>query len=516
MVKKIIISYFDSLAAILQTSKVQEVILVNKAYQVNDIYLGVVQKIFSSINAAFVNLGQYGKSGFIHISDIKTLNKGQNFLSINDLLSINQLVLVQVIKEPTLYKGPRLTSNIHLHGKYVVLMPLCNIILISNRIYDDNERIHLYSLAVLIKPDLMGLIIKSCSQGVSESLILDDLDLLIKQWSFLQKQMLVSSSPSILYKDEDLIKKVVRDYYDKSTKKIVVDCEDALKLAYYYLKKWSYISSTIKTKVQLYDKHACILDRFYIKQTIDQLLRPKVNLLYGGYLFIEHYEALTVIDVNSGSFNKLHNSQETIVKINFYAAIEIAYQLRVRNISGVVIIDFIDMYSQKDQLELLEHFNKLLIYDDCSPQVVELSELGLLELTRRRRSKSLSEIFSFLPVNSVNSSRLFYIDDLYSKMLFNISRENLKNQYSLNKNICSLFFSKQFGLCKILDNKFIISSHALFNKYFIFMDHRSVLRFFYPKANYILPLLFYSRFVKVQSCKNTISILKQSSTLDKK
>nr|YP_010850753.1 Ribonuclease E [Lophurella mutabilis]WGH13513.1 Ribonuclease E [Lophurella mutabilis] len=504
MVKKIIISYFNSIAATLQTSKVQEVILVNRTYQVNDIYFGIVQKIFSNINAAFINLGQYGKSGFIHLSDIKTLKRGQTICSINDLLSINQLILVQIVKEPTFHKGPRLTSNIHLHGKYVVLMPLCNIVLISSHIYDNNERIHLYSLAVLIKPKVMGLIIKSCAQGISESLILQDLDLLIQQWSFIQKKVLLCSIPSLIYKDEDLVKKVVRDSYDKSVKKIVVDSLDSLKLVYYYLKKWSYVSPSIKTKIQLYDKHFCILDKFYIKSSIKQLLRPKVDLLYGGYIFIENYEALTVIDVNSGSFNKLYNSIETILRINFYAAIEIAYQLKVRNINGVIIIDFIDMHSQRDQLKLLEHFNKLLTYDNCNPQVVQLSELGLLELTRRRKSQSLREIFSFSTLTNVCYSGFFLIDDIYSKLCFNISDEDRKHQYSLNKNICSLFFSKQFGSCKVMKNKFTISCNPLLNKYFSFVDCNNLLYLFYPRANYLLPLFVYHKLTTLKNFKNIL------------
>nr|YP_009654299.1 ribonuclease E [Pleurostichidium falkenbergii]QCH39586.1 ribonuclease E [Pleurostichidium falkenbergii] len=496
MVKKIVISYFSSIAATLQASKVQEIILINQTYQLNDIYLGVVQKIFSSINAAFINLGQHGKSGFIHFSDLKTLNRSQKFFCINDLLSINQLLLVQVVKEPTLNKGPRLTSNIHLHGKYIVLMPLCNMVLISNRIYDNNERIHLYSLAILIKPESMGLIVKFCARGVSESLILEDLDLLVRQWSFIQKRFLLNYLPCLLYKDEDLVKKVIRDVYDKAIKKILVDSEDALKLVYYYLKKWSYISPTIKTKIQLYDKNFCVLEKFHVKDTIRQLLNSKVDLLHGGYLFIESYEALTVIDVNSGSFNKLHSSKETVLRINFYAAIEISYQLKARNINGVVLIDFIDMYSQRDQLKLLEHFNKLLIYDDCSPQVVELSELGLLELTRRRKNRSLREIFCYTDQYDIYDDTCSVIDDLPYELFFYISNESWKNYSSLNQSIRSLFFGKQFSLSKLVTNKFMSSGNSLISKYFLSLDKKNEMNFFYPKANYILPLLFYSKFTK--------------------
>lgn len=498
MVNKIIISHFNSLAAISKSSRVQELVFINRQYQVNDIYIGSVQKIFSSLNAAFINLGECSKSGFIHISDIKNLKRGKKSFLIRDYLSTNQLLLVQIVKEPTYNKGPRLTSNIHLYGKYIVLMPFCNTVLISNQIYDKNERIYLHSLALLAKPEGMGVIVKSSAQGVSEALILYDLDLLIKQWYFIQKKTLVSSVPSVLYKDEDLIKKVIRDVYDSSIKKIVVDSEYSLKLVYYYLKKWFYISVTTNTKLQLYNKDTCILDRFSIKYSVKNLLNTKVNLLYGGYLFIENYEALTIIDVNSGSFNKLYSSQETILRINFYAAIEIAYQLKARNINGVVIIDFIDMNSQRDQLKLIDHLNKLLIYDQCSPQVIELSSLGLLQLTRRRRNKSLREMFHYSNLKKIYSCNFFYINDLYLKLFFYVSGQESYSQYLLNKNIRSLFFSKQFKFSRALSSKLMITSVPIFNKYFIFMDYKQLLRFFYPRANYIVPLIFYSKLTKTK------------------
>nr|YP_009396327.1 ribonuclease E [Polysiphonia scopulorum]ARW65513.1 ribonuclease E [Polysiphonia scopulorum] len=493
MVKKIIISSFNSVAAILHANKVQQIILINNTYQVNDIYIGRVQKLFSSINAAFVNLGEFGKSGFIHVSDVKVLKKSPRQLYIHQILSINQLILVQVVKEPTLNKGPRLTSNIHLHGKYISLMPLCNILLVSNSIYDTNERIHLHALGLLIKPKAMGITIKASAQGVAESLILEDLDFLLRQWLFIQKKLIKSAVPSVLYKDEDLAKKVVRDFYEKNVKKIVVDSPSILMLIYYYLNKWSYVSLGVTTKLQLYNHQDCILDKFRIKYSIIKALRPKVKLLHGGYLFIENYEALTVIDVNSGSFNKLYNSKESILRINFYAAVEIAYQLKVRNINGVIIIDFIDMYSQRDQMKLLEHFNKLLIYDKCSPQIVQLSELGLLELTRRRTNQSLQEAFGTSSVTKMKYFDFSYMRGSYSKIFFNISYEYFKGQYSINKSIRSLFFSKHFDNCIVLEKKAINSFNTIHKEYFSFWDNKYASRFFYPKANYILPLSLYFR-----------------------
>nr|YP_009295200.1 ribonuclease E [Dasya binghamiae]AOH77212.1 ribonuclease E [Dasya binghamiae] len=487
MVKKIIISYFNNIAAVLQNNRIEEIILVNRNYQVNDIYVGIVQKIFSSINAAFIKLGKYGKSGFIHISDIKPLKRGRYINQISDILTINQVLLVQVVKEPTLNKGPRLTANIHLHGKYLVLMPFCNTIYISHKIYDDNERMYLYSLAILVKPEMMGLLVKPSAQGITEKAILQDLDLLKEQWFFIEKNFITSSYPCLIYKDEDLIKKVIRDFYDETIKKIIIDSENGLKMLYYYLNKWNAISPIADTKLQLYNKSDSILNQFNIKEVIQDALKPKVKLFSGGYIIIEHYEALTIIDVNSGSFNKSDDSKEAILRTNFYAAIEISYQLKIRNINGIIIIDFIDMYSQRDQLQLLEHFNRLLKHDHARPQIVQLSELGFVELTRRRRGQSLQEIFS--DMHTTYSKLDFYN---YSKITSNNKWKNLK----LSKNICSLFFSKKFDKNIVLENKKFYLNIIIYCKYFTFLDKTNAIYFFNPKANYILPLLFYLRLIK--------------------
>lgn len=494
MVKKIIVSYFNNVAAVLQNNRMEEVIIVNDTYQVNDIYIGIVQRIFSSINGAFIKLGKYGKSGFIHISDVKLLKRGKNVSHITDILSINQLILVQIIKEPTFNKGPRLTANIHLHGKYIVLMPFCNIILISHKIYDHNERLYLYSLAVLIKPQLMGLLIKSSAQGISESIILKDLNLLLQQWYFIQKVVAVNSSPILVYKDEDLIRKIIRDCYESSVKKIIVDSEDAIKLLYYYLNKWYDIPSIIDIQLQLYNKSDCILERFYVKQAIKEALKPKVKLLTGGYIIIESYEALTIIDVNSGSFNKSGSSKETILRTNFYAAVEIAYQLRIRNLNGVIIIDFIDMYSKRDQLQLLDHFNRLLALDPARPQVVQLSELGLLELTRRRKGRSLQEVFDNSAIIKWKNFEFCFTNRLYFKLFLNLSSRYFQKQLLLNKNIRSLFFSKKFKNNKILKYKFFYLDRSLYNQYFVFIDSLYTVHFFNPSSNYLLPLTLYSKF----------------------
>nr|YP_009019538.1 ribonuclease E [Gracilaria salicornia]AHH24506.1 ribonuclease E [Gracilaria salicornia]UAD87518.1 ribonuclease E [Gracilaria salicornia] len=491
MIKKIVISHYNNLAAILNNNKIQEIVTINNLYQVNDIYIGTVEKIFSSINAAFIKLNKSGKSGFIHMNEIKPLKKGKHIKHIKEILSVNQVILVQIIKEPTIYKGPRLTTNIHLHGKYLVLMPFCNTICVSHKIYDYNERTYLYSLAVLLKPGKMGLLIKSSAQSIKEHNILNDLDDLKKQWSFIEKAIIYNSSPLLLYKDENLIKKIIRDFYEDNITKIIIDSKVGLNQLNYYLYKWNYTSNSQNTKLQLYNKQKCILDQFYIKHAIHNALKPKVKLPYGGHIIIESNEALTVIDVNSGSFNKSGNSKEAVLKTNFYAAIEIAYQLKVRNINGVVIIDFIDMASQGDQLQLLEHFSKLLKLDNAKPQIVQLSELGLVELTRRRRGQSLQELFNSNKNFRINSTKRKFIKLIRNK---NTYYNNTVNNY---RNIQCLFFNKQFKNKKqiILKKKYFKPSTTFTRQYFTYIDKTHPIQLMRPKVNYIIPLQLYFKLV---------------------
>nr|WCH58042.1 ribonuclease E [Cystoclonium purpureum f. stellatum] len=487
MVKKIIISRFNNIAAILQNNKIQEIIPINDTYQVNDIYIGTVQKIFSSINAAFIKLSKNGKSGFIHISDIKPLKKNRHLNQVTEILSINQLLLVQIIKEPTLNKGPRLTTNINLSGRYLVLMPFCNIICISHKIHDQNERIHLHSLAMLLKPSMMGMLIRSAAQGIPTETLIADLNSLKQQWNFIEKLAISSSFPCLIYKEKDLIKKIIRDHYEKNIDSIIIDSENNLKQIQYHLKKWQ---CTGNVKIQV-NKTPDILEQFHIKETILKALKSHVKLSSGGHLIIESNEALTVIDVNSGSFNKSDNSKEAILRTNFYAAIEIAYQLKIRNINGVIIIDFIDMLSKQDQLQLLEHFSKLLKLDNAKPQIVQLSALGLVELTRRRRGQSLQELFS-----TKSHSYLSYCNNTRLEYDNNNKKKKYSTNFSLNKNIKSLFFSRKFSKNIRLKNKIFNSKHYCTYQDFLYLDQKNTINLLNLKKNYIVPILIYSNILK--------------------
>ena len=490
MVKKIVISRFNNIAAILQNNRIQELITIHNGYQVNDIYIGIVQKIFSSINAAFVKIGKDGKSGFIHANDIQALKKNKHITHVAEILSLNQIILVQVIKEPTSQKGPRLTTNINLSGKYIVLMPFCNTVCVSEKIYDQNERIHLHSLGILLKPTSMGILIRSSAQGIDTNTIIEDLKSLKKQWNFIEKAAISTHLPCLIYKEEDLIKKIICDSYETSVKKIIIDSEDGLQEIKYYLKKWNCLDNINQIKLQLYNKPECLLEKFKIKRAILEALKAKVNLESGGHIVIENNEALTVIDVNSGSFNKADNSKETILRTNLYAASEIAYQIKIRNLNGVIIIDFIDMKSPKDQLKLLEHLSQLLKLDNAKPQIIQLSELGLVELTRRRRGQSLEEIFK-----SKNHSYLNLDQNLMFKYEHYNSHIEWKSYLLINKNIKSLFFRKIFRKNLALHKKFLHGTCCINCKAHICLDKINTIKLIQLNKNFFVPLTLYTQII---------------------
>lgn len=433
MIKKIIISRLNNIAAIIQQNKVQEIVIINDKYQINDIYLGSVQKIFTPINAAFIKINNNERSGFIHISDIKHNNRLNDIYSITNSIIVNQILLVQILKEPTQNKGPRLTANIHLTGQYVILMPFSNIISIANKIYDENERSYLRSLGTLMKPAMMGLLFKESSSGIREEALIEDLKNLKKQWNFMLKAAIYKKSPALIYKDEDIIKKIIRDSYDTNINQIIIDSKDGFKQLRNHLHNHQKLYKIKIPKLKFYHQQECILDKFHVNKTILKALNPRVELVPGAHIIIESFEALTTIDVNSGSFNKSKNSDETILKTNCLAASEIGYQLKIRNINGVIIVDFIDMITYKDQLKLLEHFNKILKMDNAQPNIVQLSELGLVELTRRRRGRSLLEVFN-------EKTKKLLLSNITSKLNSTLRNKNIIP----SKNVNSTFFKKKF------------------------------------------------------------------------
>ncbi|MBW4451553.1 MAG: Rne/Rng family ribonuclease [Nostoc indistinguendum CM1-VF10] len=393
MPKQIIIAEQHQIAAVFSEDQIQELVVATGHHQIGDIYLGVVENVLPGIDAAFVNIGDPERNGFIHVTDLGPLKLKRTAAAITELLTPQQKVLVQVMKEPTGTKGPRLTGNITLPGRYVVLMPYGRGVNLSRRIKSESERNRLRALAILVKPAGMGLLVRTEAEGKPEEAIMEDLELLQKQWEVIQQEAHSSRAPALLNRDDDFIQRVLRDMYGADVNRIVVDSSTGLKRVKQYLQNWSGGQTPQGLLIDHHRDRSPILEYFRISAAIREALKPRVDLPSGGYIIIEPTEALTVIDVNSGSFTRSATARETVLWTNCEAATEIARQLRLRNIAGVIVVDFIDMESRRDQLQVLEHFNKALKADKARPQIAQLTELGLVELTRKRQGQNIYELF---------------------------------------------------------------------------------------------------------------------------
>ena len=384
LANKIVIAERDNIAAVMENGKVSEFFVHRGEIILGDVYLAQVENILPSIEAAFVNVGS-DKMGFLHAQDVS--GKG----ALQDKLKPKQKIVVQVVKEPTGHKGPRVTTEISLPGRFLVLMPNETGINVSKKITSAKERARLKSVVNLLKPVGVGIIVRTEAEGQTEADIQEDLEILLEKWNNIVTSAESLTPPSLLYRDQDLLYRVIREACNEDTQEIIVDTAFAMNRVQNLLQNW-HMNKNIN--VTLYKGSEPLLVAMDIHKEIKAALQMKVNLPSGGYLFIQTTEALTVIDVNSGKFTNSATQDETILKTNIEAVHEIARQLKLRNIGGMIIIDFIDMTSRVDKLTMMEELEMAMEQDKAKPQVGQLSDLGLVEMTRHRQGQAISEIFA--------------------------------------------------------------------------------------------------------------------------
>lgn len=391
-----------------------------------NIYKGKVENVLPGMQAAFVNMGEQ-KNGFLYVNDAvpRHMDAEGNILepenSIDEVLKQGQEIVVQIMKEPVGTKGARITTHPTIPGRFAVLMPTVKYIGISRRIEDEAERSRLKSLMQDILDEKMGAIIRTSAAGVGKDELEKDIKMLIRQWYRIQQKSFKVSAPALIHKDYTLLERMVRDVFVGEISRIYADSVDTRDKLRDIL---DYFVPDAKDKVVV--AHRDIMTVNDLSGQLEKALKNKVWLKCGGYLIIEQMEALTVIDVNTGKYVGEKNLENTVFKTNIEAATEIAKQLRLRNIGGIIIIDFIDMKNEVDKADIISHLERELKKDRIKTNILGLTQLGLLEMTRKKNGKGLSSVLMKDCVFCNGRGKVFSEESVYirlKKEIFQVAAE---------------------------------------------------------------------------------------------
>jgi len=391
----------ETRVAIVESGSLQEVWIERRRNRgiVGNIYKGKVNRVLPGMEAAFVDIG-LERSGFLHVSDFD-LGQGnepegesaepKKLPAINELLHEGQSLLVQVVKDPIGTKGARLTTSISVPSRYLVYMPNSSLIGISVKIEDEEERERLRKLLsdCMNENRTGGCIVRTAAEGVEDEELNRDIKFLCTLWDSIQEQAKSARPGSCVHEDLPLAIRTLRDMVDKDTEVVLVDSRETWQKLKKFAKK--YIPD-LPCRIEHYPGDRPLFDLYNIDDEIQRALGRKVELKSGGYLIIDQTEAMTTIDINTGAFVGHHNLEETIFKTNMEAAQAIARQLRLRNLGGIIIIDFIDMTTEDHKRQVLKALEKYLDRDHAKTQVCEVSPLGLVEMTRKRTRESLEHV----------------------------------------------------------------------------------------------------------------------------
>lgn len=360
---------------------------------VGNIYKGIIEAVLPSIGAAFVDIG-LPKKGFLYLSEVESafeaLEKPQTAKSKE--IKKGEEVLVQVVKESFGTKGPRLSADIGIAGRYLVLMPLDNQIGVSRRIEDEAERRRLRTILSELKIPEVGFIVRTAASGRTKQELARDAQFLFKLWKRLQKSIGQKQAPSLIYEEYDLVLRAIRDSFTDDVSKLIIDSKAEFYRIQHFMKTFL---SYLRNKVELY-KGDNLFEEKDIERQIHKIFESRVYLKSKAYLIIEPTEGLVVIDVNSGGFRKKLGQEETAFKVNCEAATETARQLILRDLGGIIVIDFIDMEKESHRREVLNILKRKLSEDKAKYDILGISKFGIVEMTRERIHKTV-HMLSFQP-----------------------------------------------------------------------------------------------------------------------
>ncbi len=387
-----------------------------------NIYKGKVQRVLPGMQAAFIGIG-LNQAAFIYVDDVigdsyqdfqnvfpetaaeteteeKDAERNDTYeddgmrstdpireIHIEEILTEGQDIMVQVAKSPIGTKGSRVTSYISLPGRFLVLMPASDHVGISRRIEDEEERLRLKNLITGLREDRLGYIVRTAAEGVREEKLLKEMEFLKSIWKNIQKKYRSQASPSLLHQELTVSLRAVRDLLTHEADQLIVDSRETYHSVLEFLDTFM---PRLKDSVELYEGREPIFEAFNLEGDISRALKKKVWLKSGGYIVIEHTEALVAIDVNTGRYVGKHNLEETILKTNLEAVKEIAYQIRLRDIGGIIIIDFIDMEKKSNQEKVYNALKEAVKKDRNKTHILPMSDMGLIQMTRKRIRKPLN------------------------------------------------------------------------------------------------------------------------------
>ena len=405
----------ETRVAVVENGVLQEIIVERTAKRglVGNIYMGTVSRVLPGMQAAFIEIG-IDRTAFLHVFDMVGHKNGRSKtdeespepeVAIEQILREGQKVLVQVTKDPLGSKGARLTTHLSIPSRYLVMIPDESTVGVSQRIEDSGERDRLRALILSCKQSIdeaeasgeedkkaetYGFILRTAAEGISDKQLLDDMKFLKHLWrSIKEKSTSVSAAPSIVYEDLPMLLRMVRSLDDTTIEKIRIDSKETYDNAVLFTEE--FVPDLIP-KLEHYPGERPIMDLYAVEDEIQKALERKVNLKSGGHLVLDQTEAMTTIDVNTGTFVGHRNLEETIFKTNLEAAQALSRQLRLRNLGGIIIVDFIDMTDPEHQRQVLRALEKSLSHDHSKVAISEITSLGLVQITRKRTRESLEHI----------------------------------------------------------------------------------------------------------------------------
>jgi len=400
MVKEIVVNVGDeeTRAAVLEDGVPVELYIERSPYQrlVGNIFKGRVENVLPGMQAAVVDIG-LEKNAFLYVEDVmvkRTAKAGNGShprsvlgRNIAHILKRGATVLVQIVKEPIGTKGPRVTTHITLPGRFVVIMPTVDYVGVSRRIACARERERLKEMAHRLKPEGMGLIVRTVAEGVEEAELQQDIQMLVRLWRKIMSRAARGPAPNLLHRDLELVQRIIRDVFTEDVDRMILDSR------YEYEKVMDLLDvggAHLKCKVFL-EERPDIFTYYGIDQELEKALRRKVWLKCGGYLVFDQAEALTVVDVNTGKYVGSTDLEDTVLKTNLEAAVEMVRQLRLRNIGGIIVVDFIDMAREANRKLVMQTLEEEIRKDRTKINILGITQLGLVEMTRKKTRPSLGE-----------------------------------------------------------------------------------------------------------------------------